>query len=65
MWRSVAGMMPGPAPSTCMGSIYAFWAEENRVWLFEIEEGFSFEDLLGESGTLEEKALGMKLIRAI
>jgi hypothetical protein len=47
--------------STLMGSIYAFWAEENRVWQIEIEEGFSLEDLLAELGTLEEKALGEKV----
>ena len=47
--------------STLMGSIYAFWAEENRVWQIEFEEGFSFEDLLVELGTLEEKALGRKV----
>jgi hypothetical protein len=47
--------------STLMGSIYAFWAEENRVWQIEIEGGFSFGDLLVELGTLEEKALGRKV----
>jgi hypothetical protein len=30
--------------STLMGSIYVFWAEENRLWRIEIEEGFSIED---------------------
>jgi len=49
------------AESTLMGSIYAFWAEENRFWQIEIDEGFSFEDLLEELGTLEEKALGEKI----
>jgi hypothetical protein len=47
--------------STLMGSIYAFWVEENRIWQIEIEEGFSFEDMLVELGTLEEKALGRKV----
>src|SRR5262245_24071759 len=47
--------------STLMGIIYAFWAEENRLWRVEIEERFSFEDLLQELGTLEEKALGSKV----
>jgi len=47
--------------STFMGSIYACWAEENRFWQVEIEEGFSLEDLLVELGTLEEKALGRKV----
>ena len=47
--------------STLMGSIDAFWAEEHRIWRVEMEEGFSFEDLLMELGTLEEKALGEKI----
>jgi hypothetical protein len=47
--------------STLMGSIYVFWGHQNRIWQIEIEEGFSFEDLLVELGTLEEKALGMKV----
>jgi len=47
--------------STLMGSIYAFWAKENRLWQVEIEEGFSFEDLLVELGMLEEKSLGRKV----
>ena len=47
--------------STLMGSIYAFWAEQNRLWWIEIEEGFSLEDLLVELGTLEEKTLGRKV----
>jgi hypothetical protein len=33
--------MTMPEESTLMGSIYAFWAEENRIWRVEIEEGFS------------------------
>jgi hypothetical protein len=47
--------------STLMGSLYVYWGHQNRIWRFEIEEGFSFEDLLIELGTLEEKALGMKI----
>jgi hypothetical protein len=47
--------------STLMGSIYAFWAEENRIWQIELDEGFSFNDMLVELGTLEEKALGRKV----
>ena len=47
--------------STLMGSIYAFWAEENRLWRVDIEEGFSLEDLLVELGILEEKAMGRKV----
>jgi hypothetical protein len=47
--------------STRMGSIYVFWAEQNRIWRFEMEEGFSLEDLLVELGTLEAKALGRKV----
>jgi hypothetical protein len=44
-----------------MGSIYVFWAEQNRLWQVEIEEGFSLEELLVELGTLEEKTLGEKV----
>jgi hypothetical protein len=47
--------------STLMGSIYVFWVEESRIWRMEIEEGFAFEDLLVELGTLEEKAIGRKV----
>jgi hypothetical protein len=49
------------AESTLMGSLYVFWGDENRVWQIEVDEGFSFEDLLVELGTLEEKALGVKV----
>jgi hypothetical protein len=52
--------MTMPEESTLMGSIYAFWAEQNRLWQIEVDEGFSFEDLLVELGTLEEKAIGRK-----
>jgi hypothetical protein len=41
---------------TPMSSLYALWAEEHRSWRVEMEEGFSFEDLLMELGTLEEGA---------
>jgi len=44
-----------------MGSIHVFWAEENRIWQIEVDEAFSFDDLLVELGTLEEKALGEKI----
>jgi hypothetical protein len=47
--------------STLVGSIYVFWADQNRIWKIGIDEVFSFEDLLVELGTLEEKALGMKV----
>jgi hypothetical protein len=47
--------------SSLIGSLYVYWGNQNRIWRFEIEEGFSFEDLLIELGTLEEKALGMKM----
>jgi hypothetical protein len=47
--------------STLMGSIYVSWAEQNRLWRAEIEEGFSLTDLLVELGTLEEKGLGRKV----
>lgn len=47
--------------STLVGSLYVYWSNQNRIWRFEIEEGFSLEDMLVELGTLEEKALGMKV----
>lgn len=49
------------AESTLMGSIYVFWGDQNRIWQIEVDEGFSFEELLAELGTLEEKALGEKV----
>jgi len=49
------------AESTLMGSIYVFWGDEHRIWQIEVDEGFSFDDMLVELGTLEEKALGMKV----
>jgi hypothetical protein len=49
------------AESTLMGSIYVFWGDQNRIWQIQVDEGFSFEDLLVELGTLEEKALGEKI----
>jgi hypothetical protein len=49
------------AESTLMGSIYVFWGDQNRIWQIEVDEGFSFEDMLIELGTLEEKALGEKV----
>jgi hypothetical protein len=44
--------------STLMGSIYAFWAEQNRLWRVEIEEGFSLEDLWWSWGRLRRRRLG-------
>jgi hypothetical protein len=49
------------AESTLMGSIYVFWGDQNRIWQIDVDEGFSFDDLLVELGTLEEKALGQKV----
>ena len=47
--------------STLIGSIYVFWAEENRIWQMQMDEGCSFKDLLVELGRLEEKAIGRKV----
>jgi hypothetical protein len=47
--------------STLMGTFYAAWGQGNLIWQIEVEEGFSFEDLLQELGTLEEKAIGRKI----
>jgi hypothetical protein len=49
------------AESTLMGSIYVDWGDQNRIWQIEVDEGFAFEDLLVELGTLEVKALGQKI----
>jgi hypothetical protein len=47
--------------SSLMGMCYAAWADENRLWNAEVEEGFSLDDLLEVLGELEEKALGEKV----
>jgi Family of unknown function (DUF6166) len=47
--------------STLMGTFSAAWGQGNVIWQIEVDEGFSFEDLLGELGTLEEKAIGRKV----
>jgi hypothetical protein len=47
--------------STLMGTFYAAWVDENRLWKAEVEEGFSLDDLLEVMGELEEKALGEKI----
>jgi hypothetical protein len=47
--------------STLMGTFYAVWGQGNLIWQIDVEEGFSFEDLLQELGTLEEKAIGRKV----
>ena len=44
-----------------MGTFYAAWADENRLWKAEVEEGFSLDDLLEVLGELEIKALGMRI----
>jgi hypothetical protein len=44
-----------------MGSLAAVWGQGNRIWQIELHAGFTLEDLLGELGTLEEKALGRKI----
>jgi hypothetical protein len=47
--------------SSLMGTFYAAWADENRLWKAEVEEGFSLDDLLEVLGELEIKALGMRI----
>ena len=49
--------------STLMGTFYVVWGQGNCIWKIEVDEGFSFEDLLVELGTLEEKALGVQSLR--
>jgi hypothetical protein len=44
-----------------MGTFYAAWADENRLWKAEVEEGLSLEDLLEVLGELEKKALGERI----
>jgi hypothetical protein len=41
-----------------MGTFYVHWAEENRIWCIETDDGFGLEDLLRELATLEQKAFG-------
>jgi hypothetical protein len=43
---------------TLMRTISVFWAERNRLWRIEIEEGFSLEDLLVEEERLRRRRLG-------
>lgn len=43
--------------SSLIGTFYAAWVEENRVWKAEVEDGFSLDDLLEVLGSLEEQAL--------
>jgi hypothetical protein len=47
--------------SPLMGRLSVVWGQGNRIWQIEVGEGFSFEDMLVELGTLEEKAIGMKV----
>lgn len=44
--------------SSLMGMFYAAWADENRLWKAEVEEGLSLEDLPEVLGELEKKAPG-------
>jgi len=47
--------------NSLMGTFYAVWADENRLWKAEVEEGLSLEDLLEVLGELEKKALGERI----
>jgi hypothetical protein len=47
--------------STLIGTFSAVWGQGNQIWQIQIDEGFSFDDLLEELGTLEEKAIGRKV----
>jgi hypothetical protein len=47
--------------STLMGTFSAAWGQGNVIWQIEVDEGFSFEDLLVELGALEEQALDQKV----
>ena len=47
--------------STLMGTFYAAWGQGNLIWQIDVEEGFSLDDLLGELGVLEEKAIGRRI----
>jgi hypothetical protein len=44
--------------STIIGTLYIYWADENRIYEIECDQGFSLDDLLHELAILEEKALG-------
>jgi hypothetical protein len=49
--------------STLMESIYVFWADQNRIWQMEIDEGFSVDDLLIELGSLKQKRSAINCMR--
>ena len=44
--------------SETIGTFYVHWANENRIWLIETDDGFDLDDLLRELAALEQKALG-------
>ena len=44
--------------SALLGTFYFRWGEQPGLWEIETEEGFTLEDLMGELGRLELKALG-------
>jgi hypothetical protein len=47
--------------SSLIETLYAAWADKNRLWKAEVEEGFPLDDLLEVLGELEVKALGEKI----
>jgi hypothetical protein len=50
---------PDPEPdSTTKGTFYVRWTPTPTLWQIDIDEGFSFEDLMQELGRLELQALG-------
>ena len=44
--------------SEIIGTFYIYWADENRIYEIECDQGFSLDDLLHELAILEEKAFG-------
>lgn len=44
--------------SETIGTLYVHWADENRIYMIECDEGFELVDLLHELAILEQKALG-------
>ena len=58
VWSHHWGNLATQIDSDILGIFYTHWADENRIWQIEIQEGFGCDDLLHELAELETKALG-------
>jgi hypothetical protein len=45
--------------SDILGTFHFRWGETSLVWLIEVDQGFSLDDLLQALGRLERKAFGV------